>query len=437
MRGFAALLVGYVFMTLLTFFFYVLFIENTHGHLSSAVSQGEAYGNCMQHIYGSLNCYPATNGDYYECRSEPPGTICGYPHYTFSWTESCASQPTGTGFFSSQEPSSWCDNGCLYEATTGTCNADGTQCMFNVSPSGDACSSGGNLPDQPPENCTTDAFGFAICDCSVTPDDPWCISPPGDPPPEGCIMVGDVVTCTDTTGDPPSNDDPPPGTSNDPGDLPPQDSGGDDPENPPGDGDPDTPDTPGSGDGDVDEDGERDIDCDPFSNPDCEFKGSAAGSGSCDVQPSCFRVDPGLCAILYQEWASMCYGERNTVDGAGDCSAAFTCQGDKILCEFVRQERDNHCATFGNDNGASYDPRGDSDFDRDLKTEANDTDVSNMIDTEGFAGVGSCPADQSVDIGIGVVNVPFTYFCSLADTLKPLLIMLAMFTGYMIIGGKR
>jgi hypothetical protein len=195
----------------------------------------------------------------------------------------------------------------------------------------------------------------------------------------------------------------------------PTDNSGDD-----DDSDPDTPGVPGSGyggSGDIDGDGERDIDCNPLSNPDCAHIGSGSGSGSCDVQPSC-SGDPVQCAILYQEWASMCY-DGGEFSNPGDCELAFECEGDVLLCEAIRQERAQFCALFGE----SYDdPTDNVDWDRDLVEEAEPVDVEGMLDSSGVGG-GSCPANED----ISVMGVSFTLnldaICSVLDIVRIFVIL--------------
>jgi hypothetical protein len=279
---------------------------------ASHATQGLAYQACMANAqtmdYNSNwnGLYQCTNmGTWYKCTfGGASGTsyLCNITGTSWPAGTECSNEPGGTGFFNTSEPPSWCQDGCEYEATTGTCNQEHTQCQFNVEPSGNTCTSGGPGPDDPPQNCTLDAFGYPICDCSVTPDDPWCTSPPGDPNvPEGCTLVGDVVTCTDTTNPPDNNTNP---DNN-------QDSTGTDGNtdgsnsNNTTDGDPDTSDSPGSGDGDTDGDGNRDIDCDPSSNPDCGYTGSASWSSQCGSPPYC-TGEPEQCATLMQVYNVMC-----------------------------------------------------------------------------------------------------------------------------------
>jgi len=311
-------------------------------------------------------------------------------------------------------PATTCQNNCVYEAGGGI--DAGTWWTSDYSANGEACESIDDPLGDAPEGCSL-VDGVAVCDCTATPEAWYCgdVEPPTPPP----------VT--------------PPGTPTDPS-VPPQNPT--DPNNPggpsdPGDGNPDTPGGPGSGtgDGDTDEDGERDIDCNPLSNPDCNFQGSGTGSNDCDTQPSC-QGDPVQCAILYQVWASGCFGEDETVTGEHDCNAPFNCEGGDLACAQIKISRDQYCKLYESE-GFDHSVEDDQNFGDDLKTQADETNIMDVIDDGGFAGAGSCPADMSVETGWGAVNVSFSSFCSLASTIRPLIILAALLMGYMIIGGKR
>lgn len=351
-----------------------------------------------------VRAYVYCTGDCPEPGTESTGSVSGvYP------------QPLGI-------PESVCDNGCLNYPIPGTTSEN---CQYTDT------NGNGSIDDGEPYSCNRDYEASGSYCTGGEPD----MGTPNLPEEQNCTNT-DCSDQEDTTTPPPGTD---PGSSDNPS-VPPQNPT--DPNNPggtddEGDGDPDTPgpDGSGTGDGDTDGDGERDIDCNPLSNPDCNFQGSGTGSNNCEVQPTC-QGDPVQCAILYQVWASGCFGEDEDITGENDCNAPFSCTGSDLECAKIKLSRDQYCKLYESD-GFDHSVEDDVDFDRDLTQEATETNVMEVIDDSGFAGAGACPADISVDTGIGNVAVSFASFCSLASTLRPLLILGALLIGYMIIGGKK
>jgi len=341
----------------------------------------------------------------------------------------CEAGQTGVLITGLQEPPSWCDGSCEWEATTGSC--DSTQCYYDAESTGETC----NTPPPPggdiPEGCSLDAFGFLTCDCSSNPNSAQCVDPDTPDPelPPNCIRSGNLIYCADT--DPPD-----PGENPDYGDpdVPPQNPP---PNTPPvGDGDPSTPCTGDQcGDGDTDEDGDRDVDCNPQSNPDCQYTSNALGSGSCDAAPVC-SGDPVGCAILYQEWASMCYGNGSASNTVNCDDVTIDCDGDLMLCEILYQQKKFHCDLFHGSSGFDTNPFDDSDFNYDPKDSAEVVDVVTDFDQSGFAA-GSCPADIPVATAFGSYNVSFQLFCDLADIIRAMVILSALIGGALIVSGSR
>jgi hypothetical protein len=176
-------------------------------------------------------------------------------------------------------------------------------------------------------------------------------------------------------------------------------------------------------------------DCDPSSNPDCAYAGSGTGSGSCDVQPVC-TGDPVQCAILYQEWASMCY-DGGEFTNPSDCQIALTCEGDVLLCEMIRQERQQYCDAYVGDGSTDLDPTNNVDFDRDLKDEAEIVELPDGFNSAGL-GAGSCPADIPLNLSFGSVNVSFATACSMAPIIRLFVILSATLGAvFIVIGGGR
>lgn len=416
-------------------------------------SQGSALAHCL----ATGDTFVAAKAEYYGLTHQ----ICqpGFPHLCFSG--SCT------------------DGGIVYVASEGQsyptylCKADdGSQCDWGseivayhaYDPNIEDCESGnvdthyasGVLPasfgsvavcndgceyvdaGQPITNCTyTDANGNGVSDdgesynCAVTVESTGNTCAGGntmnqtpEPNQHDCTNVQCGADQGSSGGT---------GTDDPGGDLP-DDNPSNNPPGPGGDGDPDTPSGPGTGDGDTDGDGDRDVDCNPQSNPDCSYTGDGQGSGNCDVQPSC-NGDPVQCAILYQEWASMCY-DGTSLNNPTDCRAELQCEGDKLQCEIIRQQRDQYCALYVGDGSTDLDVFNDSDFTRDLKDEAEEIDLPTAVDTAGF-GSGACPAPfQFSAFGSGF-EISVQPFCDFAPLVRALVILAALISAAFIVTGTR
>lgn len=305
--------------------------------------------------------------------------------------------------------SSICQNSCVYIFVPGTvsqdCNYDDLnssgaaddgdtyQCSATFENGGEDCTDGNQQNSDP----NPQYFDCTNVDCS---------SDPGDGGGSGTSGDGGQGADQDPPGGPTAG---------------------------PGDGDVDNPNNPGSGDGDVDGDGNRDLDCNPQSNPDCGFTGAGTGSADCSVQPSC-SGDPVQCAILYQEWASMCY-DPGVYNNPSDCNVPLTCEGDVLKCEIIRQERQQYCDLFGTDSTFDSDPTNNADFDRDLKDEATEIDLPTAFDTSGL-GSGSCPADYSMATSLGTVVLSFATMCELAPFIRILVLISSTFMAAFIVIGS-
>lgn len=294
----------FIGITLLTWAGFSYAACSSNGSYWRCDTQGEAYAACLgkaassnsnagSNLYGCI-----VNGEVYQCKhnSQPFSCNAGSPSQNlFSYIETCDQQPVQQQIFTSQEPDPICQNGCEYEATTGTCNS--SACLFNTEPTGQACGEPPDYPPSLPDNCIrNEETGAVACDCSVDPDQAWCQSPPGDPPANNCATNEETGVTSCYEPDPPV---PPTPTDGSDG----QYNGGNDGSG--GDGDPDTPDADGEGDGDVDDDGDRDIDCNPESNADCQRTGNASASALCSAPTTCVG-DPAQCATLRQVYNLMC-----------------------------------------------------------------------------------------------------------------------------------
>jgi len=340
-----------------------------------ATSQGIYGYHAYDPLAAACETTPGTSrAHWYDFGSGAPGSVC---------QDSCAYQVAG-------------DTGeCQYEDTNGNGFADaGEQIMCEAlyTATGDDCNSGNQINDTP--------GGGPYFDCTN-------------------------VQC--------GSDSPPGGGSGETGggpDLPAQD-----PPTPPtgGDGNPDTPNAPGHGGGDVDGDGERDIDCNPLSNPDCNFVGSGSGAADCTVQPLC-GGDPVQCAILYQQWAAMCY-DGGQFTNPRSCEEALVCEGDVLMCELLRQQRQQYCDLWVGDETFDGDPTNNADFERDLKEEGTEIDLPDQFDMAGL-GSGSCPADIAMNTSLGSVSISFALICQVAPIIRILVIMSALIMGAFIVIGS-
>jgi hypothetical protein len=303
--------------------------------------------------------------------------------------------------------------GCI-----GECEYD----LQGIGPDGDLCNyddanSNGSIDDGETYTCSYYYQGAGVS-CSGG-------SPLNDAPPGGQYDCTNVQCGSDP--------DPGGGTGTDDGgdSLP-----GDDPTDPDGDdqdGNPDTPGGPddGTGDGDVDNDGDRDVDCNPQSNPDCEFTGSGTGSGDCATQPAC-SGDPVQCAQLYQIWASMCY-DGTTLNNPTSCTAALQCDGDKLLCEIIRQQREQYCDLYVGDGTEDLNVFNDANFNRDLKDEAEEIELAQAFDSAGFSGGGSCPAPIEVAWSGGTTSISLQPICDLSGIIQILVVLFATLSGAYIV----
>jgi hypothetical protein len=289
---------------------------------------------------------------------------------------------------------------------------------------GDSCTAGiGDM--NAPDGCTATEDGGILCDCAAYPEGVLCVG--SNPPPPNCVEGASGLLCYDD----------PPWSSGDPED-PGGDTGGPDPvepdddnpnpgpDDPSDDDDPDTPDHPGTGSGDITgpggiPDGQRDIDCDPSSNPECAYTGSGTGSEACDAQPAC-SGDPVQCAILYQQWAAMCYGKVTDLTYSFDCNTPPTCEGDPLGCAQLKFDWQNICSMHAPELAGTPEIWNDPTLMNNNPFDAENqevVDVEGEIDMGGFLGGGACPLeDVAIEYGdLGTLEIPFSLFCSLLPIL--------------------
>lgn len=213
------------------------------------------------------------------------------------------------------------------------------------------------------------------------------------------------------------------------------------------DGNPDTPSGPddGTGTGDITgpggvPDGNRDIDCNPQSNSDCEHTGSATGSNQCDTQPPC-NGDPVACANLYQNWAHMCFDDGD-YDNPGDCQAAFSCEGDNLKCAMLKQQRSQYCTMYYGDETNDMDVFNDvnfKDYNYVQTDDAEEIDLGDldMSGAEFGGGAGSCPSAFPFNVYGQSYEISMQPFCDVAGYIRIFVILAALLTGAYIVTGVK
>ena len=412
-------------------------------------NEGLAYQACMAEraIANTTNELPTAecqrvSNTTYRCtlKNLQGGNVigCGNPGHTtfFEWTTatSCSAQPEGQNYFSTQEPEKQCVNGCEYEATTGSCatGQNGTSCLFETSPTGSVCDApNSNDEDDLPVNCIrNEDTGQVSCDCSVDPTQTWC-QIPEDPEADNCITnheLGITVCYTDSGTDSPS-----PPDRQDPDNPPdPKDSGGTTT----------TPNDPKEG-----EDDPSNRECNPASDADCEWTGSANASARCGTVPHC-SGDPVQCALLLQSYNTMCAvmtanenKGKGTASSSGSCETQPPCTADAGICTLIVQVWKSECRMW-KDDGKAFDPNegvGEQEpgvFDGEEFTETIDVSEGGGIKTnDGWWGTASCPAPSPVETSAGLFAIDYSVFCDAAHWLSFFVMFMASMTSARILFG--
>ena len=366
---------------------------------------------------------------------ELQGSLPGTPDYQFKqfWcTSDCTAGQTvtstyewilGVGAENFSPPGLVCDNGCALTQSS----APLTNCNYTDT----------NLDG------LTSTGETARCDIEYETTGDDCLT--GESLPSGggggvpCFGDG-ASQCSDSTPIPES----PGGGDGDPTD--PGDSGGDDSQHDGGnsgggDGDPDTPGAgDGTGDGDIDEDGDRDIDCNPLSNPDCAFAGSASSSAACGAPPSCSSSDPVECAILNQNYNVMCailtaaaneqeIQKNKTASNSSNCVDEPVCTSNNVVeCKAMIQTWRNACMFLDlHGEVAPWDDPNDIDWNRDLADDENltEVDLQDGLDESGFA-TGSCPVPIGVSVFGQNISIDPTPLCDVAALVRIFVILMTL-----------
>ena len=424
-------------------FVVVAFSYSEKVHAATYPTQGEASAACAAALatnsVGSeqldWQCQHDAGQKLYKCAWFSNGYLqntCN-PEWAFGYIDACPTTEQNFFFNSGSSPSSTCQLGCQFDVSGagGVAVSSSSTSLVPMKGTGQICDGtegvGGNAAD----DCSLDENGTTVCDCSASPGSSFC--PGGAGYDEANCTGSGTVTCTDGSGGGGSSD--PSGDPNDSGGSDSDNNGGN---NGGGDGDPDTPgDGDGTGDGDVDGDEERDIDCNPLSNPDCAYSGSASAKAVCGSAPYC-SGDPAQCATLQQTYNLMCAvltaaeTERQREDDksattSNSCDVAPSCSSvNDVECKILIQEWESTCMALdlGN-NLAPWQDGGDPDYGRDLADEATDVDISAGLDDSGFA-TASCPADFSMDVMGASFNIEMEPICSIAGFVRVFVILMTL-----------
>jgi len=370
----------------------------------------------------------ANDGDGFADINPNNGSGCGFPN-VHAFTSDCSSD-TYNDITYPDGASLICADNCGYTSGPGVtmCFPSSGTCIGPITGTGNPCTISNAATT--PSGCSIGEDNSVTCDCAANPSAPFC---PGgsDPNEDECFYdpIGDQVACY--------SEDDPTNPNNDP-----DNSGGEDDEftgdnDGGGDGDPDTPgNNDGTGDGDIDDDGNRDVDCNPLSNPDCAFTGSASAVSHCGAAPVC-SGDPVQCAILVQQYNTMCAvltaAEKdnlgNSATASGDCDVEPVCVSkDPVQCGLIKQQWLSTCSMV--DVGSELAPwqvgsPDYADYNRDLADESSDVDVSGGMDQSGL-GTGSCPAPIAFSMMGHSMDVDMQPICDIAGIVRVFVILMTL-----------
>jgi len=342
-------------------------------------SQGEAYAHCIAQVaqYLAINgaggsagltgwtasCGHDSVGQSYGCNKFYQGVWTGScspididngdPFHSYIAGDVCGdSDPIGPldpSFTISDIGTNYCLGNCIFEITLWCGSSGASLCTFFGLPSGYACS-GNDFDDQgpslaPPDGCTI-FDSILTCDCVANPGGYYCTEFP-DPdettPDDNCNGAVCLPVGSGGSGD---------------------------------DGDDDDPSTGGGG------SSEYNGPCNPLSEAQCAYVGSAGGSIDCAIEPDC-SGQPELCAILKQNWHAQCY---QFID-AGEETPEW-----EEVSEFQFEDQVTTVDVSSGGGGG--------------------------LSTEGSLGSGSCPADKVAVTVLGDFTVKWQPFCFAASILS-------------------
>lgn len=179
---------------------------------------------------------------------------------------------------------------------------------------------------------------------------------------------------------------------------------------------------------------------------------SAGGGGNCE-SPPVTAGDAILGMIAMQTWATRCAVESgNTVKFTGDiadCNQPFSVEGTSANAVKLRAMREQICGPNSVSNeGHSFSSEasqaaeyGDGDGPPDdepddpfagSKVERDGNWFLDKLDASGFLGGGSCPADQTISVGSGMITLSFGPICTMLSAISGLVLALAYLIAFRI-----
>lgn len=170
---------------------------------------------------------------------------------------------------------------------------------------------------------------------------------------------------------------------------------------------------------------------------------SAAGGGSCE-DPPIITGDAALGMVATQAWATRCAtdaGNAAKVTGdVGDCASPFSVEGTNANAVKLRAMRAQIC------NEPNWAKRGDGDGTGKPDDDGKDGEPgflglqvdTDMLDTSGFTGGGTCPALGVLDMGpFGLFSLDSDpMFCDLVQLMRMALLMIGGFIALRILLGE-
>lgn len=190
----------------------------------------------------------------------------------------------------------------------------------------------------------------------------------------------------------------------------------------------------------------------PGGDDDGEDDTSASGGGDCK-SPPITSGNPIMGMIASQTWATRCAveaGNTAKVTGdVGDCKAPFTVEGTNANAVKLRAMRAQICgpdsvANAGDSfDGQSTDASNAADGDdppddepddpfADSKIERDGNWFLDKLDATGFLGGGTCPADKTIAVGAGSIQLSLGPICTMLSAISGLVLALAYLIAFRI-----
>ncbi|TAA08850.1 virulence factor TspB C-terminal domain-related protein [Pseudoxanthomonas winnipegensis] len=154
-------------------------------------------------------------------------------------------------------------------------------------------------------------------------------------------------------------------------------------------------------------------------------KGSVSGGGDCTAAPAC-SGDVVECAVLYQQWLTRCNrGEGIEGDGTTEAENALndrTGEGDPDFTPFG-----------GGPNGAIWPASHAAEWQETIKEE----DVASKLDATGLGLQRTCPIATDARVGQSVLSISFAPICDLLIKFSNLVVALGYMLGIRIMLGSK